>query len=613
MLGRKDHMKKVTLKKRIRYWLDERMSKGTASMIKLLLFTVLTVVILVTALVFIFNLDGDGRGIIAVFWDNLRSAMSSSFPASNSGTLMYIVLYTLLGLTGMIFTGMLVGIFSSTMRGKLLALQKENPEIIEEGHTVILGFKRGEYALLSELITAAGTSKRTFVIVENIDREEMEQEIRKNVKIPKNIRVTAIKADTTSPNSMVCCNIADCSKLVINTREKGRTVKTILAVEILLMNAARRPKIVATVDANITIFPKASLKEKGISMLHSGDVVARIIAHAATQTGIYEAFMDIIDFDNYEFYFESIPEASGLMFGNAVLSAKKGIITGIYRSGEVLLNPPRDAIIMQDDLLVVFEENPRDVYLEAPEAVVLPEKKELAPAEPIPEVVIFGINQSISTVLRELPDNIEKVHFIGISKKDKEDFIPDESEFPMEIVADYRNSDYEFMLNNMVKNAQHIIILSDRRKSEEDSDTDTMLRIIRLRDIKKKYNLPFTITAEIRCEKNRKLITTESSEDFVVATDLSSMMLAQITEDIRRAGLFNDILDEEGSEVYLKKASDVGLENGEITFEDLRNACYAYGYILMGLREKNGDFRILSSDSIFTVGPEDRLIVIGEE
>ncbi|MBR0481470.1 MAG: hypothetical protein IJJ48_03250, partial [Firmicutes bacterium] len=193
-------MKKVTLKKRIRYWLDERMSKGTASMIKLLLFTVLTVVILVTALVFIFNLDGEGRSIIAVFWDNLRSAMSSSFPASNSGTLMYIVLYTLLGLTGMIFTGMLVGIFSSTMRGKLLALQKENPEIIEEGHIVILGFRRGEYALLSELITATGTGKRTFVVVENIDREEMEQEIRKNIKIPKNIRVTAIKADTTSPN-----------------------------------------------------------------------------------------------------------------------------------------------------------------------------------------------------------------------------------------------------------------------------------------------------------------------------------------------------------------------------------------------------------------------------
>ena len=169
--------RKISLKKRLRYWIDDKMSKGTASMIKLLLFTVLSVVIVVTALVMAFHLGGEGRSVIAVFWDNLRSAMSSSFPASNAGSLLYIVLYTLLGLTGMIFTGMLVGIFSSTMRGKIIALQKENPEIIESGHSVILGFRMGEFALLSEMIAAAGTEKRTIVVVENMDREDMEQAI----------------------------------------------------------------------------------------------------------------------------------------------------------------------------------------------------------------------------------------------------------------------------------------------------------------------------------------------------------------------------------------------------------------------------------------------------
>ena len=206
-------MKKVSLKKKLRYWIDDKMSKGTASMIKLLLFTVLSVVIVVTALVVAFNLSGEGRSIIAVFWDNLRSAMSSSFPASNSGSLLYIILYTMLGLTGMIFTGMLVGIFSSTMRGKIIALQKENPEIIESGHSVILGFRIGEYALLSEMVAAAGTEKRTIVVVENMDREDMEQAIRKNVKIPKNVRITVIKGDPTVPNSLMCCAIPDCSVL----------------------------------------------------------------------------------------------------------------------------------------------------------------------------------------------------------------------------------------------------------------------------------------------------------------------------------------------------------------------------------------------------------------
>ena len=157
-------MKKITFRQRFRYWLDLRMAAGTASMVKLLLIMVLASVVFVTSLVLLFHLHPEGKHVIAVFWDNMRSAMSSSFPSSDSGSLLYIILYTMLGLTGMIFTGMLIGLFSSTMRGKLIALQQDNPEIIETGHTVILGFRIGEYALLKEIIAAAENEKKTIVI-----------------------------------------------------------------------------------------------------------------------------------------------------------------------------------------------------------------------------------------------------------------------------------------------------------------------------------------------------------------------------------------------------------------------------------------------------------------
>ncbi len=589
------------------------MSKGTASMIKLLLITVLSVVVIVTALVVAFDLHADGKSIIAVFWDNLRSAMSSSFPASNSGSFLYIVLYTMLGLTGMLFTGMLVGIFSSSMRGKIIALQKENPEIIETGHKVILGFRMGEYALLSEMIAAAENEKMTIVVVENMDREEMEQAIRKNVKIPKNVRITVIKGDPTVPNSLMCCAIPDCSVLVINTRDRGRTVKTMLAVEIILMNSEKRPRIVAAVDSNITIFPKTTLRAKGIAMLHSGDVVARIMAHAATQTGIYEAFMDIIDFDNCEFYFEDAAPLEGLVFGAAVLAASNGTVTGIYRNGDVLLNPAPDTLLQKDDLLVVFEEGPGSVSFAEPAAATMPELKTAKPLESIPELVIFGVNTAAATIIRELPDNVEKIKLIGLTPSEKEACIPSDEEFSSEITADYRNTDYEYVLTSMIRNADHIIILSDRKKKEEDADTETMLRIIRIRDIRKKYDLKFTVTAEIRSENNRKLIQSEGSEDFVVATDLSSMMLAQITEDMRRVGIFNDILDEEGSEIYLKPLSDFDIEEMTLSGSELRRIMYSYGYILMGLRRADDPFKAVGGSETITLSESDRFIVIGEK
>lgn len=607
-------MKKTTFKKRLRYWLDLRMAKGTASMVKLLLTTVLASVLFVTAMVLAFHLYAEGKSPIAVFWDNLRSAMSSSFPSSESGSLLYIVLYTLLGLTGMIFTGMLIGIFSSTMRGKIIALQQENPEIIEEGHTVILGFRIGEYALLKEMIESTEKDKRTIVVVENMERQDMEQAIRKNLSVPRNIRLTAIKADTTSPNALRCCAIPDCATLIVHTRDKGRTIKTLLAVEILLMDSSRRPTIISSVDTNAEIFSREMLKENGITMLHSGDIIARIIAHSTTQTGIYEALLDMINFVNFEFYFENRPELEGLSFGQAVLAGRKGIVVGLYRDDQALINPPADTPILKSDRLITFEEEPRDLILDAPESREMPEAVEPLPLKPIHEVVVFGINASIVTILHELPDNIEQIRLIGLSASDKSLYIPEDEEFVSTLVPDYRSTESDRNLADMVRNTAHVCILSDRRKKEEDSDTDTMLRIIRLRNIKKKYNLSFTITAEMRCENNRNLITSEESEDFIVATDLSSMMLSQVSADIRRAPVFTELLDEEGSEAYLKPARDFGLVGQELSYEELLKRVYATGGILMGVRTKDNPFwTIAASTTPITLADGDQLIIIGEE
>ncbi len=607
-------MRKHTIKDRFRYWLDYRMAAGTASMVKLLLITVLTAVTFVTVLVVLFHLHSEGKTIIAVFWDNLRSAMSSSFPSSDSGPLLYIILYTLLGLTGMIFTGMLIGIFSSTMRGKIVALQQENPEIIEEGHTVILGFRIGEYALLREMITAAEETKKTFIVVENMERQEIEQAIRKNIRIPKNIRLTAINADTTSPASLSCCSIPYCSTLVIHTRDKGRTVKTLLAVENLLKDSENRPVIVAAVDTNTRVFSDEMLKDNGVTMLHSGDVTARIIAHSSTQTGIYEALLDIINFENYEFYFEHRPETAGLPFGKVLLSARKGIVTGLYRSGNALINPPADTIVYVNDLLITFEEEPGDLILIDPETCELPEPVDPPSARSIHEVIIFGINSSIGTILQELPDYIRHIRIIGLTPHDKELYMPEETGYEGDLVFDYRNTESDAVLYDMVRLAGHICILADKRKKEEDADTDTMMRILRLRTIKKRYALTYTITAEMRLENNRNLITSEATEDFIVATDLSSMMLAQISADVRRAPVFSELLDEYGSEVYLKPVSQYGLGGSEILYADLLKHVYATGAVLMGIRTAGNPFRTLADiNEPILLTEKDHLILLSED
>lgn len=600
------------MKKRFRYWLDLRMAKGTASMVKLLLIMVLGAVVFVTVFIVLFDIYED-KSIYALLWDNLRSAMSSSFPASDSGSLLHIVLYTLLGLTGMIFTGMLIGIFSSAMRGKIIALQKDNPDIVEVNHTVVLGFRFGEYALLSEMIKAAEEEKKSIVVVDNYERMDIEQAIKENVDVPRNIRLTVINADTTNANALKCCSLSTCKAIVINTREKGKTIKTMLAIE-KLIDENKRPKIIASIEANDEVFSDEILKEKGVTMLHSGNTVARIIAHSITQTGIYDALLDMIDFDNYEFYFEDKKEVVGLEFAKVTLAARKAIIIGIYRNNTALINPNKDTVIKKGDILITFEEEPGDLYFEN-----LDNDDELVeaspiPLKPIPELTIFGINEKINTILDELPDNVENIRIVSSNNKDKETFISNNEEYASNIIYDNRNYNDEDILFNIVKNSKHVCILADSHKKDEEADTNTMVSIIKLRNIKKRFNLPFTITAEMKRENNRNLIYSKNSEDFVVASDLSSMMLAQITTDTRRADVFNELLDEEGSEAYLKTASDFNVSNIELKYSKLQRIVYSFGYILIGIKKTNESFKIIRDyNQNIELKDDDQLVVIGEE
>ena len=140
-----------------------------------------------------------------------------------------------------------------------------------------------------------------------------------------------------------------------------------------------------------------------------------------------------------------------------------------------------------------------------------------------------------------------------------------------------------------------------------------MMQIMRLRNLKKRLGLRFTITAEMRCENNRKLIAESGAEDIVVASDLSSMMLAQVAEDPRRLGLFNDLLDESGCEVYLKPLVDFRITGAKLTVRELRKHIYAYGYIPVGIRTKEGTFQVLDDNVTFQPKNGDSLVLIGEE
>ena len=154
-------------------------------------------------------------------------------------------------------------------------------------------------------------------------------------------------------------------------------------------------------------------------------------------------------------------------------------------------------------------------------------------------------------------------------------------------------------------------MLSDHEKDEDDADMESIFLLLNLRDLRARYGLRFNITAEMRKERNQNLVAGGDRTDFVVASSMSSLCLAQLAESPELLGVFRELLSNEGNELFLKTAAQLGLA-GTNTTAELRTLALAERYVLLGY--------IRGGESVFnpplraetTLAPADLLIVLGE-
>ena len=116
----------------------------------------------------------------------------------------------------------------------------------------------------------------------------------------------------------------------------------------------------------------------------------------------------------------------------------------------------------------------------------------------------------------------------------------------------------------------------------------------------------------MRKESNQSLIAYGDRTDFIVASSMSSLLLAQLAESPQLLGAFREILSNEGNEVYMKRASNLNC-TGSYTVRQLRQILFRQGYIFLGYMTNNGSYRFNPSlDETAEIKGSDSLIVFGE-
>jgi len=612
-------MKKRGFKQRAEYWFDNLMSRGTGVMLVFLAVLVLLLAAIISLCIYAGGWNDDA-GFFYTLWDVLSTTINAWMPASEDGDPQYVALIAVSAIFGVLFTSFLIGIISSAVEDKLSQLREGNSTVIESGHTVILGFKAGEYTLLEQLIASHSDNRGVIVVADEMEKETMESLITDNLDIPKNVRIICRNTNIADPVALECCSLETASAVIVSPFEDTRTLKILLAVYKYFEECGeRQPFVITAVNQDEYIIPKTIRDKYGFTMLRTNDAVARIIAHSCTQLGLSEAFSEVFSFEGNELHFESVIHRPGLLFKNIYYNAENAVPIGIFRDGQTYLNPDRNLEMMEGDQLIVLEKEAGD-YKISDTDYIDPNDNEagtfIPPQDVNERVVIIGSNDKLGVLINELPPYVNEVVLAGIRHLEQKKNLcaSIRSDINYSLVSE-NVMDNEVLIR-IVEDAQHVIILSDYSVEEEDSDARNVMLLLKLRAIKEDLVRDFTITAEMCRDDNRYLIKTEDFTEFIVSSNMAAMVLAQISSNPDIYDTFHELLSNAGNEFHLKSATVlsncIGVERtvAELRRELIHKHCILVGYIV----DNEGTPATILNPHIsetVTLCPNDKLIVIG--
>ena len=605
-------MKKPPLKKRLSYWFDRRMSGGSVGLIRLLAGVTLLIILLIACVIFFCGLGEDG-GFLSALWDSLSTVINAWMPSFADGGIGYVILMSLAAIVGLFVTSVLIGIISSAIEEKITGLKRGTSEVIEEGHIVILGFYPGEYTLLQQLVLAAAGKPDCVVIVDDVEQEEMQQHIRENVEAPKNFRIVCQTADILDPKALERCAVRAARSVIISPTDDFRTTKALLAVSAATAGD-EDIRVSAIISHAQYRFPPSIAERHHVTTLQTSEAIAKILAHSCMEPGLSETFREVFNFEGADLYLIELPAAEGLTFGELSIQVDGGVPLGLC--GDTLtLNPPADRVIAADERVLVFSEERDSARMVSPaELPALPEPQNEAFPEAPGKVTVIGGSESLFTVLQELPENVREVLLAETPADCRAEAqeIADSREHPYALSFYDRSLKRTRNLTELAQMSEHIVILSDYDKPDDEADMDSIFLLLNLRDIRTRLDLNYNITAEMRREYNQNLVVTDDNTDFVVASNMSSLFLAQLSESPELLGAFRELLSNRGNELYLKEAAQLGCL-GEHSVAELRAVALARGYVLLGWLPAGGSSVFNPPlNEVLSLAAGDQLIVIGE-
>jgi len=650
---------KHSLQKRLTYRFEQFMAKGGSSIfISLLLafiFCFLLIVFIRSAIVWAVG-PLDDYNTIKGFWDHAWYTFLQMTDPGNmyqdSFTTGWVRISTVIaGFAGVILFSALIAFITTALDNLLYEFRKGRRAILEEGHTLILGWNERVVDILRELIIAnESEDKASVVILSNEKKEKMDDFIVKRLPNTLSTKIITSNGNPANLNELKRVSAADaksaivlasCSDSATQTQKlisDTQGVKTIMA-------------LIATQDGenDIPIITEIFTPEKreivnffeddNIIAIDSWDIMGKLLVQTSLTSGLEMVYSEILSFDLSEVYFYEA-DWNGINFSELPYHFIDGIPLGINKAdGTLILRPENDYTLDDDDEIVILAND--DSTIDFQQSKLFSAKNLPYTAKETEQgnkrILILGWHSVGNIFVSEYDDYLQGGSQFDIMIKDPTETV---KEHIKELKEKYPDLNITLHVND-TKNVNELmalkpfeydnILILSQNPEEEDAeivDSDTLMILLVLRKIASDEGIKSDegktkIITQVLNSDNQELIIQTDVDDFIISNKLITMILAQLSEEPKIKKLYDDLFQEDGSEIYVKPAH-LYFDNFPVTedFATILGQARKRDEICLGLRygalsqvSKQNFGVVLNSpkDDIITLTENDFLVVLAED
>jgi voltage-gated potassium channel Kch len=614
------------------------MSAGPIALIGWLALMSLVVIVLASLILVLLQLGPEGQppvDFLEGMWEALMRSMDAGTVAGDTGFGFRLVGLAVT-LAGIFIFSTLIGVLSSGIESKLDELRKGRSTVLEQDHTVILNWSASIFDVVAELVVANKSRRKPrIVIMSTRDKVEMEDEIASKIADLGNTRVICRHGDPTDIADLGLVSPQDARSIIVlspaeaePSEADSQVIKTILA---LVHDPKRRPapyRIAAEIRDARSAEVARVVGGQEAQLVLADDLIARIVVHSSRQSGLSAVYSELLDFDGCEIYTLSQPGLEGRSFGEGLMAYEASTLIGLVSpEGQVHLNPPMETIIAPGSRAILIAEDDAAIRIADPAAAIDGTAlRQAQPRPPRPErVLLLGWNRRAPIIAYELSRYVAEgsVLTIAADTPDLDDVVANLSVASANLSVQYGRIDTtsRAALEALdIPAYDHVLVLgySDLLGAQP-TDTKTLVTLLHLRQIADVAGVHVKVVSEMVDVRNRELAEVTRADDFVVSNKLVSLMLAQASENDSLAAIFDDLLDEEGSEIYMRPMDDYVALGLPVNFYTVTEAARLRGEVAMGYHrprpgaKANGILVNPAKAAPVEFAPGDRLIVLARD